>query len=66
LPAEPQINHVTGHEKAGHQMLRALLMQALLLFPDIEVGDDMDMSANGETAEFAYLMRERISIRFFG
>jgi hypothetical protein len=57
---------VITNEKAGEQMLRALLMQALLLFPQIEVGDDMDLSAHEETAEFAYLMRDRIGVNFFG
>lgn len=53
------------NEKAGEQMLRALMMQALLLFPSIEVGDSMDMSAHEETTEFAYLMRDRIGVSFF-
>jgi hypothetical protein len=44
-------------------MLRALLMQAMLLFLIIKVGDDMAMSTDEETAEFAYLMRERIGVR---
>jgi hypothetical protein len=57
---------VITNEKAGEQMLRTLLMQALMLFPQIEVGDDMDMSAHEETAEFAYLMRDRIGVNFFG
>jgi hypothetical protein len=43
-------------------MLRAVLMQALLLFRDIKVTDDIDMSTNEEMVEFAYLMSERITV----
>jgi hypothetical protein len=50
-------------EKLGDRMLRALLMQAMLLFLCIKVGDDMAMSTDEETIEFAYLMRERIGVR---
>jgi hypothetical protein len=50
-------------EKLGDRMLRALLMQAMLLFLCIKVGDDMAMSTDEETIEFAYLMRERVGVR---
>jgi hypothetical protein len=43
-------------------MLRAVLMQALILFHYIKVADDIDTSTNVEMVEFAYLMRERITI----
>jgi hypothetical protein len=43
-------------------MLRAVLMQALILFHYIKVADDIDTSTNVEMVEFAYLMRERITV----
>jgi hypothetical protein len=48
------------------RMLPSVMMQAMLLFPDIVVGDDMEMSANEATVEFAYLMREKIGVNFLG
>jgi hypothetical protein len=62
----PVQNFVGEHEKAGWRMLMAVMMQAIMLFPDIVIGDDMDMSANEATAEFNYLMRERIGVNFLG
>jgi hypothetical protein len=47
-------------------MLPSVMMRAMLLFPDIVIGDDMDMSANEATREFAYLMREKIGLSFLG
>jgi hypothetical protein len=47
-------------------MLPSVMMRAMLLFPDIVIRDDMDMSANEATREFAYLMREKIGLNFLG